>query len=81
MIPHTHNYVRYVSESSYELDDAPDYERFYFISSGSELNVNLVLDAAKKLVAKKEKVIGEKIEIPDPDKSIKQISVLIKKLK
>ena len=32
---------------SYELDDAPDFERFYFISSNKEFNISTVLKSAE----------------------------------
>jgi hypothetical protein len=34
---------------SYELDDAPDFEHFYFITSDKPINIDELLDAAKKL--------------------------------
>ncbi|MBN1595927.1 hypothetical protein JW933_08395 [candidate division FCPU426 bacterium] len=35
--------------NAYELDDAPGYERFFFLTSASALDVNMVLQAARQL--------------------------------
>ncbi|GEN11550.1 hypothetical protein SAMN05443572_10587 [Myxococcus fulvus] len=34
---------------AYELDDAPDFERFFFVTSDSPIDVGLVLESARKL--------------------------------
>ncbi len=44
---------------SYELDDAPKFERFFFITSPSPLDVQAVVDAAEALAAQSDAATGE----------------------
>jgi hypothetical protein len=62
--------------SSYELDDAPDFERFFFITSKSEIDVQAILNSAKVL-AKNPKT-SDLAEL-DLSGSYGQYSLLIKK--
>jgi hypothetical protein len=36
---------------SYELDDAPDFERFFFVSSNKKFNIGTVLESAENTIA------------------------------
>jgi hypothetical protein len=62
--------------TSYELDDAPDFERFFFITSQSWIDVQTILNRAKVLA--KNPKISETAELDLPD-SFSQYSLLIKK--
>lgn len=64
--------------NSYELDDAPDFERFFLITANSKLDVKRMLNAAEDLARDRKKVLNEKINL---DGSINQISITIKKEK
>jgi hypothetical protein len=61
---------------SYELDDAPDFERFIFITSTRAIDVNAVLKGAMKLARNGELARCGTIHW-EPDSSYKQTSVLI----
>lgn len=60
--------------SSYELDDAPAFERFFFITSQSEIDVKKVLAQAKKLAGHGDLAQTGNIELQDP---LKQTSFLV----
>jgi hypothetical protein len=62
--------------SSYELDDAPDFERFFFITSKSEIDVQEVLKSAEALAKNIKTSETEDLDLPD---SYGQYSLLIKK--
>jgi hypothetical protein len=62
--------------SSYELDDAPGFERFFFITSMSEINVEDVIQKARKLAHDIQRAKADYIELQG---SFKQTSVLILK--
>ena len=62
--------------TSYELDDAPDFERFFFITSKSKIDVQTILDSAK--VWAKHPQTSDLAELDLPD-SFSQYSLLIKK--
>jgi len=64
--------------NSYELDDAPDFERFFLITANSKLDVKRILNAAEDLARDRKKVLNEKINL---DGSINQISVMVRKEK
>lgn len=68
--------TRTLLSSSYELDDAPDYERFFFITSKSGIDVRTILKSAKELA--KDPGMAETAELDLPN-SISQYSLLIKK--
>ena len=61
---------------AYELDDAPDYERFYFIFSNKELSVDDVISRAESL-ADRHKVQNTDKLFNDPD--LYQSSILLRK--
>lgn len=68
--------ARTLLSSSYELDDAPDFERFFFITSKSGIDVRTILKSAKELA--KDPGMAETAELDLPN-SISQYSLLIKK--
>jgi hypothetical protein len=59
-----------------ELDNAPAFERFFFITSGSQINVDFILKKAEKLARYPEKIKRDNIDLP---KSINQYSITILK--
>jgi hypothetical protein len=61
---------------AYELDDAPDFERFFLILSPSIIDVKEVMHAAELLARSPGRSRKEKIQL---DESVTQISVLIVK--
>lgn len=61
---------------SYELDDAPDFERFFFITGGSSFDIDEVLDAAYELASDGKASRREFLEIPD---TYYQTTILLKK--
>jgi hypothetical protein len=65
--------------NSYELDDAPDFERFFFITSDSEMDIKSVIYAAEVLAVEREKAKKENLVFRDSKKSIQQVSILIVK--
>jgi len=60
--------------SSYELDNAPEFERFFFITSMSEINVADVIQKAKRLAHNVKRAKTGDIELVGP---FKQTSFLI----
>ncbi len=50
---------------SYELDDAPEFERFFFITSGSEIDVEEILTKAEALAKNPHRAKRRNIELPD----------------
>jgi hypothetical protein len=63
-------------DSAYELDDAPDFERFFFITSKSKIDVQAILTRAKDLAEHPETSEIEELDLPD---SLSQYSLLVKK--
>ena len=63
-------------ESAYELDDAPGFERFFFITSPAPINVDGVLKKAWELARDPNLAETANIELKQ---SFKQTSVLIEK--
>jgi hypothetical protein len=61
---------------AYELDEAPDYERFFFVTSKSEIDVQGVMDTAKLLAQDSARARIEKLQLSN---SYSQYSVLLKK--
>lgn len=64
--------------SAYQLDDAPDFERFFLITAMTEIDVSNVLNKAAKLACSPESAKCANLELP---KSYHQFSILIKKEK
>jgi len=63
-------------KTSYELDDAPEFERFFFITAPSEIDVAAILRQAERLAEKPERARLAALDLP---KTYGQYSVLIKK--
>lgn len=61
---------------AYELDDAPDFERFFFITGGSSFNIDEVVDAAYELASKGKAARREFLNISD---SYYQTTILLRK--
>ncbi len=67
-------------DNSYELDDAPDFERFFFITSEQSLNVSYIIHAAGLLAMDKGKVLKDDIDIYGEEPgAVRQVSILIRK--
>ena len=64
--------------SSYELDDAPAFERFFFITAMEEIDVEDVLKTAEKLAASPASARTSMLELPE---SYQQYSLILKKEK
>lgn len=62
---------------SFELDDSPDYEVFFFVTSTESFNINSILKAGKKLVQNPKGTL-EKGKLPLGD-SFSQYSIILKK--
>ncbi|MCP5103721.1 MAG: hypothetical protein GY950_10105 [bacterium] len=62
--------------SAYELDEAPGFERFFFITSKTKINVNEVLTKAKQLARDTNRAQKGSIELKN---TLKQTSFLIVK--
>jgi len=59
-----------------ELDDAPGFERFFFLTSGSPIDVHAVFNAVKDAARDPEQVRQTGLDLPE---SLKQYSILILK--
>jgi len=64
--------------SSYELDDAPDFERFFFITSTKEIDVEDIIKKAEALTASPASAKTASLELPE---FYHQFSILLKKEK
>ena len=62
--------------SAYELDDAPAFERFIFVSSPSPFAMSTVLDAARALAARPGDARVQKLALPP---SLNQLSLALDK--
>jgi hypothetical protein len=62
--------------SAFELDDAPEFERFFFLTSDSPIDVGGVLQEAQDLAKNLEQVRQNNLDLPE---SFHQYSVLILK--
>ena len=61
---------------AYELDDAPGFERFFFVTGGSSFDLDEVLDAAYELASNGQSARREFLDISD---SYYQTTILLKK--
>ncbi len=52
--------------SAYELDDAPAFERFFFVTSDEPLDVNAVMESARALALSPEAARREPLSLPAP---------------
>ena len=64
--------------SSYELDNAPDFERFFFITAMEEIEVQSIINKAEVLALSSASAKTENLELPE---SYSQFSILLKKEK
>ena len=56
---------RVLLPSAYELDDAPGFERFFFITSQTSIRVGSILDKARSLAGNPEKAKTAMLDLPD----------------
>jgi hypothetical protein len=71
---------KHLLDNSFELDDAPDFERFFFVTSLNEINTASVIFSAELLAVERKKAELEKLTFGDSrDELLNQVSVLIKK--
>ena len=63
-------------KTAYELDDAPEFERFFFITARSEINISEILRQAKRLAENPKGAREAALDLPE---TYGQYSVLIKK--
>jgi hypothetical protein len=61
---------------SYTLDDAPDFERFFFVVSEKPFSVDEVLEAARKMVKEPQAAKSQNLRLP---KGLEQTSILLLK--
>ena len=61
---------------AYTLDDAPDFERFFFVVSGRPFSVETVLEAAEELAEKPETAKSQSLNLP---RRLEQSSILLLK--
>jgi hypothetical protein len=61
---------------AYTLDDAPDFERFFFVVSEKPFSVETVLEAAEELAEKPETAKSQKLPLP---RRLEQSSILLLK--
>ncbi|MFC2165059.1 anti-sigma factor family protein [Acidobacteriota bacterium] len=59
------NRERVLLESAYELDDAPQFERFFFITAQTQISVESILDKANSLAENPEKAKTTNLDLPD----------------
>ena len=67
---------RTVLSNAIELDDAPGFERFFLITSGSHIDIDTILKKAQNLAHDPSRVIRAKLDLPS---EIEQFSILILK--
>ncbi len=63
-------------ERAYELDDAPSFERFFFVTSQRALHVNQILNAAEELAREPQRAMREPLKLAP---NAEQSSVLLRK--
>lgn len=62
--------------SAYELDNAPDFERFFFVTAEEEIDVTEIIIQAEKLADSSQLSKTKDLDLPD---SYQQFSILLKK--
>jgi hypothetical protein len=67
---------RFYFPNAIELDDAPKFERFFFLTSRKKIDVGDILSRARVLANDLEKTPGDNIDVPP---YVKQSSILIVK--
>ena len=61
---------------AYEIDDAPDFERFFLVSSRTDINVAEVLAAGYELAGRPDAACDQRLELTD---QYRQTSLIIRK--
>lgn len=61
---------------AYELDDAPDFERFFLVTARGPIDVEMVMAAARLLAQSREGARAERMMLPD---TLEQTSLLVPK--
>lgn len=61
---------------SYKLDDAPDFERFFFVTGDDAFLLDAVVNAAKKLAGTKSKGTKGSLDLPE---GLEQVSITLTK--
>ena len=64
--------------SSYELDNAPDFERFFFVTAEKEIDVQKIIFQAEELAGSSQLSKTRDLDLPE---SYQQFSILLKKEK
>jgi hypothetical protein len=67
---------QFLLPNAIELDDAPAFERFFFLTSGSPINVDAVLRGLEDMASNPEQIKQTDLDLPE---NLKQYSVLILK--
>jgi hypothetical protein len=62
--------------SAYELDDAPAFERFFFVTSDAPFDVRTVLESARQLAQEPERARNAPLPLPEP---LSQTSLTLEK--
>lgn len=62
--------------SAYELDDAPAFERFFFVTSDTPFDVGTVMESARQLAREPERARDAPLPLPEP---LSQTSVTLEK--
>jgi hypothetical protein len=75
--PHLRRRKKVLLATAYELDDAPGFERFFFITSTSLIDVGAVLEQAKQLAQNIDRAKIDNIALPG---GVHQVSILITKI-
>jgi hypothetical protein len=63
-------------KNSYELDNAPDFERFFLLVSDEKINIDRIIQQAEKLAGNRKRVKTGKL---DPGDRIREISFMLNK--
>ena len=67
-------YKRILLPNAIELDDSPGFERFFFLTSKTEIDVSEILRKAEKLTIDIARARNDKLDLPD---TINQYSIII----
>ena len=62
--------------SAYELDDAPAFERFFFVTSDAPFDVGTVMESARQLAREPERARYAPLSLPEP---LSQTSITLDK--
>ena len=62
--------------SAYALDDAPAFERFFFVTSDAPFDVGTLMESARQLAREPERARDAPLPLPEP---LSQICVILEK--